>query len=209
MARKDHFASGAGSESPFKIWDQPNTAKSSEEPREVVVPMIHTPAREAGTLGPDDAGFPVKWTNRIKIERGTTTKTSKIGDVGNVRIALRDPNTRTVESLANRGMTTTDPEALERQHPRQLGKTVGAPATDDEYMAGRDKYVADKLAWADQQKAAKKKQGSKAKRERRMALLPNEKPRKRTKRIEAPSVATKDYPQATIPNPRAKKPNEM
>jgi len=106
-------------------------------------------------------------------------------------------------------MTTTDPEALERQHPRQLGKTVGAPATDDEYMAGRDKYVADKLAWADQQKAAKKKQGSKAKRERRMALLPNEKPRKRTKRIEAPSVATKDYPQATIPNPKAKKPNEM
>ncbi len=60
MARKDHFASGAGSESSFKIWDEPNIAKSSDEPREIVVPMIHTPAREAGTLGPDDKGFPVK-----------------------------------------------------------------------------------------------------------------------------------------------------
>ena len=206
MARKDHFASGAGSESPFKIWDQPNTAKSSEDPREIVVPVIHTPAREAGTLGPDDKGFPVKWTNRIKIERNVTTKTSKIGDVGNVRIALRDPNTNMVNTLESAGITDRN---LEETHPRQLGKTIGTPATHEEYIAGRDKYVADKLAWADQQKAAKKKQGSKAKRERRMALLPNEKPRKRTKRIDAPEVSTKDYPKATIPNPRAKKPNEM
>jgi hypothetical protein len=146
MARKDHFASGAGSASSFKIWDEPNTGKSSEDAKEIVVPMIHTPAREAGTLGPDDAGFPVKWTNRIKIERDSTTKTSKIGDVGNVRIALRDPNTRTVESLEGRGMTTTDPEALKKQHPRQLGKAVGAPATHDEYMAGRDKYVEERNA---------------------------------------------------------------
>lgn len=208
MARKDHFASGASSESSFKMWDEPNTAKSSEEPTETVVPMIHTPAREAGTLGPDDAGFPVKWTNRIKIERGNTTKTSKIGDVGNVRIALRDPNTQTVERLESTGKTMS-PEQREKNHPRQLGKTVGTPANDDEYMAGRDKYVEDKLAWQDAQKAIKKKQGSKAKRERRMELLPNEKPRKRTKRIDAPSVANKSYPKATIPNPKAKKPNEM
>ena len=206
MARKDHFASGAGSASPFKIWDEPNTAKSSEEPREIVVPMIHTPAREAGTNGPDDAGYPVKWTNRIKIERGQTTKTSKIGDVGNVRIALRDPNTQMSGTVGDREMS---PEQQEKYHPRQLGKTIGTPATHEEYIAGRDKYVEDKLAWADQQKAAKKKQGSKAKRERRMELLPNEKPRKRTKRIDAPSVSTKGYPKATIPNPKAKKPNEM
>jgi len=206
MARKDHFASGAGSESSFKIWDEPNTAKSSEDPSEIVVPMIHTPAREAGTLGPNDAGFPVKWTNRIKIERNAPTKTSRIGDVGNVRIALRDPNTQMSGTVGDREMS---PEQQEKYHPRQLGKTVGTPATHEEYLAGRDKYVEDKLAWQDAQKAIKKKQGSKAKRERRMELLPNEKPRKRTKRIDAPSVATKEYPKSTIPNPRAKKPNEM
>jgi hypothetical protein len=209
MARKDHFASGAGSESSFKIWDEPNTGKSSEDAKEIVVPMIHTPAREAGTLGPDDAGFPVKWTNRIKIERDSTTKTSKIGDVGNVRIALRDPNTRTVESLEGRGMTTTDPEALKKQHPRQLGKAVGPPATHDEYMAGRDKYVEERNATVKAMASEKLNANRKGKRERRQALLPNEKPRKRTKRIDAPSVANKTYPKATIPNPKAKKPNEM
>jgi hypothetical protein len=209
MARKDHFSSGAGSESSFKIWDQPNTAKSSEEPREIVVPMIHTPAREAGTLGPEDKGFPVKWTNRIQIERNVTTKTSKIGDVGNVRIALRDPNTRTVESLEGRGMPTTDPEALKRQHPRQLGKTVGTPATHDEYISGRDKYIAERNETTKAMAADRLKTSRKASRERRNELLPNAKPPKRTKRIDAPSVANKDYPKATIPNPRAKKPNEM
>lgn len=209
MARKDHFASGAGSESSFKIWDEPNIAKSSDEPREIVVPMIHTPAREAGTLGPDDKGFPVKWTNRIKIERGATIKPSRIGDVGNVRIALRDPNTRTVESLAGRGMSVTDKDALARQHPYQLGKTVGTPATHDEYISGRDKYIAErneanKTMAADRLKTSRRKA-----RERRNELLPNEKPRKRTKRIDAPEVSTKEYPKATIPNPKAKKPNEM
>jgi hypothetical protein len=206
MARKDHFASGAGSESSFKIWDQPNTAKSSEEPREIVVPMIHTPAREAGTLGPDDAGFPVKWTNRIQIERNVTTKTSKIGDVGNVRIALRDPNTQMSGTVGDREMS---PEQQEKYHPRQLGKTVGTPATHDEYISGRDKYIeerneANKSMAADRLKTSRKKS-----RERRMSLLPNEKPRKRTKRIDAPEVSTKEYPKATIPNPKAKKPNEM
>jgi hypothetical protein len=206
MARKDHFASGAGSASSFKIWDEPNTGKSSEDAKEIVVPMIHTPAREAGTNGPDDAGFPVKWTNRIKIERDSTTKTSKIGDVGNVRIALRDPNTEIASTLDKEGKTDRNPE---QTHPRQLGKTVGTPATHEEYMAGRDKYVEEKLTWMDAQKAIKKKQGSKSKRERRQALLPNEKPRKRTKRIASPEVSTKGYPSPTIPNPKAKKPNEM
>ena len=208
MARKDHFSSGAGSESSFKIWDQPNTAKSSEEPREIVVPMIHTPAREAGTLGPEDKGFPVKWTNRIQIERNVTTKTSKIGDVGNVRIALRDPNTQTVERLESTGKTAS-PEQLEKNHPRLLGKTVGTPATHDEYMAGRDKYVEERNATVKAMASEKLYASRKGKRERRQALLPNEKPRKRTKRIDAPSVANKSYPKATIPNPKAKKPNEM
>lgn len=208
MARKDHFASGAGSESSFKIWDLPNTGKSSEEPTETVVPMIHTPAREAGTLGPDDAGYPVKWTNRIKIERNTSTKTSKIGEVGNVRIALRDPNTQTVERLESTGKTAS-PEQLEKNHPRLLGKTVGTPATHDEYMAGRDKYVEERNATVKAMATDKLNANRKAKRERRMALLPNDKPSKRTKRIDAPSVANKSYPKATIPNPKAKKPNEM
>ena len=206
MARKDHFASGASSESSFKMWDEPNTAKSSEEPTESVVPMIHTPAREAGTLGPDDAGFPVKWTNRIKIERATTTKTSKIGDVGNVRIALRDPNTEIVNTLDKEGKTDRNPE---QTHPRQLGKTVGTPATHEEYIAGRDKYVEERNATVKALASEKLKANRKGKRERRQALLPNEKPRKRTKRIDAPSVANKTYPKATIPNPKAKKPNEM
>lgn len=209
MSRNQHFSSGAGSEAPFKIWDEPNTGKSSEEEREIVVPMIHTPAREAGTLGPEDKGYPVKWTNRIKIERNTTTKNSTIGAVGNVRIALRNPNTRTVESLAGRGMETTDPEALKLQHPRQLGKTVGTPATQEEYVSGRDQYIAERNETTKAMAADRLKTSRKAKRERRMSLLPNEKPSKRTKRIDAPSVSTKEYPKATIPNPKAKKPNEM
>jgi hypothetical protein len=209
VARKDHFSSGSGSESSFKIWDEPNTSKGSEEPREIVVPMIHTPAREAGTLGPDDQGFPVKWTNRIQIERNVTTKTSKIGDVGNVRIALRDPNTRTVESLAGRGMTTTDKDSLARQHPYQLGKTVGTPATQEEYISGRDKYIAERNETNKAMAAERLKTSRRGARERRNELLPNAKPAKRTKRIDAPEVSTKDYPKATIPNPKAKKPNEM
>ena len=206
MARKDHFSSGAGSESSFKIWDQPNTAKSSEEPREIVVPMIHTPAREAGTLGPEDKGFPVKWTNRIQIERNVTTKTSKIGEVGNVRIALRDPNTNMVNTLESAGKTDLNPE---KTHPRQLGKTIGTPATQEEYISGRDKYIAERNETTKAMAADRLKTSRKAKRERRNELLPNAKPAKRTKRIDSPEVSTKDYPKATIPNPKAKKPNEM
>jgi hypothetical protein len=208
MARKDHFASGSGSESSFKMWDEPNTSKGSEDPKEIVVPMIHTPAREAGTLGPDDEGFPVKWTNRIKIERNVTTKTSRIGDVGNVRIALRNPNTSMVETLESTGKTMS-PEQREKHHPRQLGKTVGTPATHEEYISGRDKYIEERNETNKALATERLQSHRKKARQRRMDLLPNAKPSKRTKRINAPEVSTKSYPKPTIPNPKAKKPNEM
>jgi hypothetical protein len=76
-------------------------------------------------------------------------------------------------------------------------------------MAGRDKYVEERNATVKAMATDKLNANRKAKRERRMALLPNDKPSKRTKRIDAPSVANKTYPKATIPNPKAKKPNEM
>jgi hypothetical protein len=200
MARKDHFNAGTSAAPSFKIWDMPNMSRGSEEPTERIVPEIHTPARAPGTNGPDDKGYEAKLTSSVKMESNKPMTVRRLGDVGSVRIALRQPNSNAVEELAGEGITDRNPE---KTHPYAIGSAPQLSPEDgqarlDAYFTERDVSLA-----ADKSKKAKARTQARA--ARKQALLPNAKPSKRTKRIANPVVATTEYPTPTIPNPKAPK----
>ena len=175
-------------------------SRGSEEPTERIVPEIHTPARAPGTDGPDDKGYEAKLTSSVKMESNKPMTVRRLGDVGSVRIALRQPNSNAVEVLAGQGLTDRTPE---KTHPYAIGSAPQLSPEDgqarlDAYFTERDVSLA-----ADKSKKAKAR--SQARAARKQELLPNAKPSKRTKRIATPVVATTEYPNPTIPNPKAPK----
>jgi hypothetical protein len=203
MARKDHFNAGTSAAPSFKIWDMPNMSRGSEEPTEKIVPEVHTPARAPGTDGPDDKGYEAKLTSSVKIEHDKPMTVRRLGDVGSVRIALRQPNNRVVEGKASRGISVTSKADLEKQHPYAIGS--GQQLSPEDGQARLDAYFTERDVSLAADKSKKAKARSQARAARKQALLPNAQPSKRTKRIANPVVASTEYPSPSIPNPKAPK----
>ena len=210
MARKDHFNAGTSAAPSFKIWDMPNMSRGSEEPTEKIVPEIHTPARAPGTNGPDDKGYEAKLTSSVKMESNKPMTVRRLGDVGSVRIALRQPNNRVVEGKESRGVSVTSQSDLEKQHPYAIGSAPQLSPEDGQ--ARLDAYFTERDVSLAAEKSKKAKARSQARAARKQALLPNAQPSKRTKRIAKPSISTDSSlvknPQPTIPNPKAPKRKE-
>jgi len=203
MARKDHFNAGTSAAPSFKIWDMPNMSRGSEEPTEKIVPEVHTPARAPGTNGPDDKGYEAKLTSSVKIESSKPMTVRRLGEVGSVRIALRQPNSNAVEELAGEGITDRNPE---KTHPYAIGS--GTQLSPEDGQARLDAYFTERDVSLAAEKSKKAKARTQARAARKQELLPNAKPSKRTKRIANPMVATGEYPKPTIPNPKAPKRKE-
>lgn len=203
MARKDHFNAGTSAAPSFKIWDMPNMSRGSEEPTERIVPEVHTPARAPGTDGPDDKGYEAKLTSSVKMESNKPMTVRRLGDVGSVRIALRQPNNRVVEGKESRGISVTSKADLEKQHPYAIGS--GQQLSPEDGQARLDAYFTERDVSLAAEKSKKSKARSQARAARKQDLLPNAKPSKRTKRIANPMVASEEYPSPSIPNPKAPK----
>lgn len=125
MARKDNFVSGQvgpGVDPNAPIWNYPNSEVLSEDKREVVIPVMMEPAQ---------GNSPAKWTNRVRMEQDKPRERfSRIGDIGNVRIMMRHPQSR-VLLIGNHHI-------LKRSLPNTASLEVDSPEAKALQVAGQE-----------------------------------------------------------------------
>lgn len=130
MARKDHFVSGQvgpNESSDAPVWNYPNQEILSEDKREVVIPVMMEPA---------EGKKPAKWTNRVKmVQDKPTERTSTIGDIGNVRVMMRHPQSRKMVLGAHHIMEPNLPDvgALEPDSPEAKALRVSGQEAKEKF----------------------------------------------------------------------------